>query len=104
MAGDERLVARLRHIPETLLGDMGKIDHDSETIALAHEREAGFRQTRRRIRRTREGKGHAMPEDIVPAPYRAERTQPGSIKNIQSSEIGANCFTALDMQDSSKNA
>ncbi|QTK82616.1 Hypothetical protein AT6N2_L1925 [Agrobacterium tumefaciens] len=100
MAGDQRLVSGLCHIPEAFFGNMREVDENAEAIAFLHQRKTGIGKTGRGVGRHGIGKRNAMAENIVPAPHRAERAQAGGIKHFQRVEIGADRLAAFHMQHS----
>src|SRR5690606_9150655 len=95
---------RRSHVPETLLGDMRKIDQDAHPVTGPDQLETGIRQSQSRIGRLRIGKGNPVAENIVAAPDRSERTQPCRIENLEIAEIRIDRLAAFHVHDARENA
>ena len=98
VGGNQRCVGKLRHIAESLLVEMRKVDLDLQPVAGLDQFLAGIGQPVAGIGRGGEAERHAVAEGVRPAPDDAERAQAGGVKHLQHGEIGVDRLGALDME------
>ncbi len=99
MAGDQRLVRHTRHIPESLFIEVGEVDHQSALIADPDKLDPRTGQPIALVGAAGKGEGHAIAEDVVPAPGDADRAQTAGVKFLECLKAGIDHLGALDMVD-----
>ena len=99
MGRDQRRFGEAGDIPKALFGDVREIDENFHLVAGAHELFAGGGQAVAEIERGGKLEGDAMPEDVVAAPDRPQRSQARRVQHLEKVQIAVDGFGAFKVKN-----